>query len=106
MKVVNSIADLIGDTPILKINRLTDPNEAEIFVKLETGWRMMPGSYTGSFLKAVKEAPNPHPLFVVNNLIFYTTLYEKSIGLNLNCLRPFYGQRCPVALRSALWNLQ
>ena len=36
MKFVNSITDLIGDTPLLKINNLTGPDEAEILVKLES----------------------------------------------------------------------
>jgi cysteine synthase len=36
MKVVNSIVDLIGGTPLLKINKLTGPEEAEIYVKLES----------------------------------------------------------------------
>jgi len=36
MNIVNSISDLIGDTPLLKINRLTGPNDAEVLVKLES----------------------------------------------------------------------
>lgn len=35
MRVVNNIADLIGDTPLVKLNRLPDPNGAEVYVKLE-----------------------------------------------------------------------
>ncbi|WP_408007278.1 cysteine synthase A [Pseudalkalibacillus sp. A8] len=35
MRVVNSIADLIGDTPFVKLNRLPDPNGADVYVKLE-----------------------------------------------------------------------
>ncbi|MEI3612268.1 cysteine synthase A [Pseudogracilibacillus sp. SO30301A] len=35
MKVVNNIAELIGDTPLVKLNRIADPNGAEIYVKLE-----------------------------------------------------------------------
>ncbi len=35
MRVVNSIADLIGDTPLVKLNRLPDPNGADVYVKLE-----------------------------------------------------------------------
>ncbi|WP_349408210.1 cysteine synthase A [Pseudalkalibacillus sp. SCS-8] len=35
MRVVNSIAELIGDTPFVKLNRLTDPNGADVYVKLE-----------------------------------------------------------------------
>ncbi len=35
MKVVNSIVELIGDTPMVKLNRLVDENCAEVLVKLE-----------------------------------------------------------------------
>lgn len=34
-KVANRITDLIGDTPVVRINRLTGPEDAELFVKLE-----------------------------------------------------------------------
>lgn len=34
-KVVDNIADLIGDTPLVKLNRLPDPNGAAIYAKLE-----------------------------------------------------------------------
>jgi cysteine synthase len=35
MKVVNNIAELIGDTPLVKLNRLSPKNGATIYVKLE-----------------------------------------------------------------------
>lgn len=35
MKVVNSIIELVGDTPIVKLNRIVDDSWAEVFVKLE-----------------------------------------------------------------------
>ncbi len=36
MNIANSIIDLIGDTPLLRINRLTGPDDAEVLVKLES----------------------------------------------------------------------
>lgn len=33
--MVNSITELIGDTPAVKVNRLSEPDGAEVFVKLE-----------------------------------------------------------------------
>lgn len=36
MKVANSIADLIGRTPIVKLNKVAGPNDAEIYLKLES----------------------------------------------------------------------
>ncbi|WIV10736.1 cysteine synthase A [Proteiniborus sp. MB09-C3] len=35
MKVVNSIVELIGETPVVKLNRITDDNCADVLVKLE-----------------------------------------------------------------------
>ncbi|MFX1464848.1 MAG: PLP-dependent cysteine synthase family protein [Promethearchaeota archaeon] len=42
MIVANSITDLIGKTPLLKINNLTDPNRATVYAKLE--WYNIGGS--------------------------------------------------------------
>ncbi|WML42540.1 cysteine synthase A [Neobacillus sp. PS3-40] len=41
MRVANSVADLVGQTPIVKLNRLVDENSAEVYLKLEY---MNPGS--------------------------------------------------------------
>jgi len=41
MRVANSVDELIGFTPIVKLNRLTDENDADVYVKLEY---MNPGS--------------------------------------------------------------
>lgn len=41
MKVAQSIAELIGQTPIVKLNRIVDENSADIYLKLEF---MNPGS--------------------------------------------------------------
>ena len=42
MAVVNSITDLIGNTPLVRINRLTGPNDATVYAKLE--WYNIGGS--------------------------------------------------------------
>ena len=42
MAVANSITDLIGNTPLLRINRLTGPNDATVYAKLE--WYNIGGS--------------------------------------------------------------
>jgi cysteine synthase len=34
-RLVNSITDLIGDTPAVRLNRLVSPQDAEVYVKLE-----------------------------------------------------------------------
>ncbi|SFQ20108.1 cysteine synthase A [Salibacterium halotolerans] len=41
MKVANNITELIGETPLVKLNRLTGENDADVFLKLEF---MNPGS--------------------------------------------------------------
>ncbi|MGB4503868.1 MAG: pyridoxal-phosphate dependent enzyme, partial [Syntrophaceticus sp.] len=35
MKVVNSIDDLIGNTPIIQLGKIVDPKGAKVLVKLE-----------------------------------------------------------------------
>lgn len=35
VKIANHITDLIGDTPLIRLNRLPDPNGATIYAKLE-----------------------------------------------------------------------
>ncbi|MBP3949818.1 cysteine synthase A [Bacillus suaedae] len=35
MKVVNNISDLIGQTPLLKLNRISDPTGAAVYLKME-----------------------------------------------------------------------
>ncbi|MBS4198036.1 cysteine synthase A [Lederbergia citri] len=40
-KKANSIADLVGNTPVVKLNRIVDENSADVYVKLEY---MNPGS--------------------------------------------------------------
>lgn len=34
-KIVNSVVELIGNTPIVKLNHVTGPNDANVYVKLE-----------------------------------------------------------------------
>ena len=41
VRVANSISDLVGHTPIVKLNRLVDDNSADVYLKLEY---MNPGS--------------------------------------------------------------
>lgn len=35
VKVVNNIAELIGNTPLVRLNRLPDSNGAVVYVKME-----------------------------------------------------------------------
>lgn len=40
-QIVNSVTELVGNTPIVKLNNVTGPNDADVYVKLEY---MNPGS--------------------------------------------------------------
>src|SRR3954453_16381498 len=40
-KIANSITELIGETPVVKLNRIVDENSADVYLKLEY---MNPGS--------------------------------------------------------------
>ncbi|ARK31774.1 cysteine synthase A [Halalkalibacter krulwichiae] len=35
MKVVNNVAELIGETPLIRLNRIADPNGATVYLKME-----------------------------------------------------------------------
>ncbi|SHF54601.1 cysteine synthase A [Ornithinibacillus halophilus] len=35
MRVYNNVSELIGNTPVVRLNKLTDPNGAQVYVKLE-----------------------------------------------------------------------
>ncbi len=35
MKVVNNVLELIGETPVIKLNRMLGADQAEVYVKLE-----------------------------------------------------------------------
>lgn len=41
MRVANNVLELIGQTPMVKLNRLTGENDADVYLKLEF---MNPGS--------------------------------------------------------------
>ena len=50
MKVVNSITELIGQTPLVKLNRLGNKDHADVYLKLEY---FNPGSSVKLRLKRV-----------------------------------------------------
>jgi len=53
MKVANNITDLIGETPLMKINKLAKENEATVFAKLE--WFNIGGSVKDRMAKYLIE---------------------------------------------------
>ena len=56
--IYNSILDLIGNTPIIRLNNLVDKDSAEVYVKLEKynlGGSVKDRSALGMIEKAEKE---------------------------------------------------
>ena len=79
MKVANSIADLIGNTPIVKLNRLTGPEDAEVYAKLEY---MHPGSSVKDRIAlAMVEAAEREGVLKEGDTIIEPTSGNTGIGL-------------------------
>ena len=54
MQYINSMSELIGNTPIMKLNNVTNPSGANVFVKLE--YLNPSGSYKDRMALAMVEA--------------------------------------------------
>ncbi|MFB1051038.1 cysteine synthase A [Paraliobacillus sp. JSM ZJ581] len=79
MKIAQSIAELIGNTPIVKLNRLTAADEADIYVKLEF---MNPGSSVKDRIAlAMIEAAEESGDLKVDDTIVEPTSGNTGIGL-------------------------
>ncbi|SDK60806.1 cysteine synthase A [Sediminibacillus albus] len=81
MKVAQSIAELIGNTPIVKLNRTTDEDGAEIYAKLEF---MNPGSSVKDRIAlAMIEAAEEDGHIKAGDTIIEPTSGNTGIGLAL-----------------------
>ncbi len=79
MKVGNSIVDLIGETPIVKLNRLTGEDDADVYLKLEF---MNPGSSVKDRIaKAMIEAAEKDGSLKAGDTIIEPTSGNTGIGL-------------------------
>lgn len=79
MKIANSIAELIGNTPIVKLNRLTGPEDAEVYAKLEY---MNPGSSVKDRIAlAMIEAAEEAGYLNENSTIIEPTSGNTGIGI-------------------------
>lgn len=81
MKNVNSILDLIGQTPVVKLQRLTGPNDADVYVKLE--WFNPGGSVKDRIAKAMIEAAERDGHLKTGDTIVEPTSGNTGIGLAL-----------------------
>lgn len=79
MKVVNNITELIGETPIVKLNGNTDENEATIYLKLEF---FNPGSSVKDRIAlAMVEAAEAEGVLKAGDTIVEPTSGNTGIGL-------------------------
>ncbi|WP_261134743.1 cysteine synthase A [Bacillus sp. Marseille-Q3570] len=79
MRVGNSIVDLIGETPVVKLNRLTGENDADVYLKLEF---MNPGSSVKDRIaKAMVEAAEKDGALKDGDTIIEPTSGNTGIGL-------------------------
>ncbi|WP_408008897.1 cysteine synthase A [Pseudalkalibacillus sp. A8] len=79
MRVGNTIVDLIGETPIVKLNRLTGENDAEVYLKLEF---MNPGSSVKDRIaKSMIEAAEKDGALKAGDTIIEPTSGNTGIGL-------------------------
>ncbi|MGN8648250.1 cysteine synthase A [Gracilibacillus sp. HCP3S3_G5_1] len=81
MKVAQNVAELIGNTPIVRLNRTADPEGAEIYLKLEF---MNPGSSVKDRIAlAMIEAAEEEGLLKDGDTIIEPTSGNTGIGLAL-----------------------
>lgn len=79
MKVTNNIVELIGETPIVKLNRSTEKDSADIYVKLEF---MNPGSSIKDRIAAAMiEAAEKEGILKPGDTIIEPTSGNTGIGL-------------------------
>jgi cysteine synthase A len=95
MKLYNSILDLIGNTPIVKLNHLPDANGASVYVKLES---FNPGGSVkdrASF-NMIKQAELDGKLIPGKTVIIEPTSGNTGIGLAMVCAAKKY--RCIITM--------
>ncbi|MBM7646442.1 cysteine synthase A [Scopulibacillus daqui] len=86
--IANSIIDLIGQTPIVKLGRLTGENEADLYAKLEY---MNPGSSVKDRIaKAMIEAAEKEGKIKPGDTIIEPTSGNTGIGLAMVCAAKGY----------------
>ncbi|WP_078391989.1 cysteine synthase A [Shouchella patagoniensis] len=82
MKVVNNIAELIGNTPLIRLNKLADPNGAAVYLKLEM---FNPsGSVKDRAALSMIEQAEKDGLLKENSTIIEPTSGNTGIGLAMN----------------------
>lgn len=79
VRIANSITELVGQTPVVKLNRLVDENSADVYLKLEY---MNPGSSVKDRIAlAMIEAAEEQGKLKAGNTIIEPTSGNTGIGL-------------------------
>ncbi|MCH1624194.1 cysteine synthase A [Fredinandcohnia quinoae] len=95
MKIVNSILDLIGNTPIVKLNRLPYPDGANVYIKLES---FNPGGSVKdrAALNMIKRAEAEGKLIPGTSTVIEPTSGNTGIGLAM--VSAAKGYRCIMTM--------
>lgn len=95
MKLYSTILDLIGKTPIVQLNRLPDPNGANVFMKLES---FNPGGSVKdrAAFNMIEEAEKEGKLIPGKSTIIEPTSGNTGIGLCM--VSAVKGYRCIVTM--------
>ncbi|MBB6443901.1 cysteine synthase A [Bacillus benzoevorans] len=95
MKIYNSILDLIGHTPIVKLNKLPDPNGASVYMKLES---FNPGGSVKdrAALNMIERAEAEEKLIPGKSTIIEPTSGNTGIGITM--VSAVKGYRCIITM--------
>jgi cysteine synthase len=95
LKIYNSILDLIGKTPIVKLNKLPHPNGANVFIKLES---FNPGGSVKdrAALNMIDRAETEGKLIPGKSTIIEPTSGNTGIGITM--VSAVKGYRCMITM--------
>ncbi|MBB5323066.1 cysteine synthase A [Anoxybacillus tepidamans] len=95
MKRYDSILDLIGNTPVVKLNRIPDPNGAEVYIKLES---FNPGGSVKdrAAFQMIRRAEEEGKITPGKSTIIEPTSGNTGIGLAMVCAAK--GYRCIITM--------
>ena len=95
MKIYHSILDLIGNTPIVKLNKIPDPTGADVFIKLES---FNPGGSVKdrAAMNMIQTAEEQGMINPVDSTIIEPTSGNTGIGLAMVCAAK--GYRCIITM--------
>lgn len=93
-KIVNNITELIGNTPLIKLNRLTKPGSAEILAKAE--YLNPGGSVKDRIALAMIEDAERRGLLRAGSVVIEPTSGNTGIGLAMVCA--VRGYKCVIVM--------